>query len=81
MASDVEDRVRSTISQLSGVDPGNIGLETRIKEDLGLTDSQIAELFAAFKSQFGMGVPNDEAEKRVIDVIEYYESVAGRQAE
>ncbi len=71
----VADRVKEIVVEQLGVNPDQVTLEASFVEDLGADSLDIVELIMAFEEEFGVEVPDEEAEKlqKVGDVIRYIE--------
>ena len=69
----VEERVRSTIVDQLGVDSNKVKLNSLLIEDLGADSLDIVELIMAMEEEFGLEIPDEDAEKikSVGDVIQY----------
>jgi len=76
----VEDRVKSTIVNQLGVDIKNVKLNSSLIDDLGADSLDIVELVMAMEEEFGLEIPDEDAEKikTVGDVIKYIESKSGK---
>jgi acyl carrier protein len=77
MAS-VEERVKQIIVEQLGVDEGEVTPTASFVVDLGADSLDIVELVMAFEENFGIEIPDEEAEKirTVKDAIEYIEKHA-----
>lgn len=75
----VDDRVRSIIVEQLGVDAEEVKPEASFVEDLGADSLDTVELIMAFEEEFGIEIPDDEAEKikTVRDAITYVSNNAG----
>ena len=71
----VADRVKEIIVEQLGVNPDQVTPEAKFIEDLGADSLDTVELVMAFEEEFGVEVPDEEAEKllTVGDVIRYVE--------
>jgi acyl carrier protein len=69
----VEQKVKDIIVQQLGVDPEKVKPEASFIEDLGADSLDTVELVMAFEEEFGVEIPDDEAEKirTVGDAIKY----------
>jgi len=78
MADNIQDKVRDIIVEQLGVNPEQVTLEAKFIEDLGADSLDTVELVMAFEEEFGIDVPDDEAEKllSVGDVVRYVEENA-----
>ena len=74
----VAERVKSIIVEQLGVDEEEVTLEASFTDDLGADSLDIVELVMAFEEEFGMEIPDEEAEKlrTVGDAISYIQSNA-----
>jgi len=59
----VEERVKSIIVEQLGVDEDEVTLEASFTDDLGADSLDIVELVMAFEEEFGIEIPDEEAEK------------------
>lgn len=78
MADNIADKVRDIIVGQLGVNPEQVTPEAKFIEDLGADSLDTVELVMAFEEEFGIDVPDEEAEKllAVGDVIRYVEESA-----
>lgn len=69
----VEEKVKEIISKQLGVDAGKVTPEASFMEDLGADSLDTVELVMAFEEEFGIEIPDEDAEKisRVGDAINY----------
>ncbi|HSI65250.1 acyl carrier protein [Roseimicrobium gellanilyticum] len=76
--SNISDKVRDIIVEQLGVNPEQVTPEAKFIEDLGADSLDTVELVMAFEEEFGIDVPDEEAEKllSVADVIRYVEENA-----
>lgn len=74
----IEDRVKDIIVDQLGVNADQVTLEAKFIEDLGADSLDTVELVMAFEEEFGIDVPDEEAEKlqSVGDVVRYVEDHA-----
>ena len=63
MASDTFDRVKKIIVEQLGVEDNEVTTEASITEDLGADSLDQVELVMAFETEFGIDIPDEEAEK------------------
>jgi len=77
----VADKVKSIIVEQLGVDEEEVTQEASFTDDLGADSLDIVELVMAFEEEFGIEIPDEDAEKisNVKDAITYIESNAGDQ--
>lgn len=75
----IEDKVKNIIVEQLGVNEEQVTPEAKFIEDLGADSLDTVELVMAFEEEFGIEVPDEEAEKltSVGDVTKYIESNAG----
>ena len=76
--SDVAERVRKIVVEHLGVDAEKVTPEASFIDDLGADSLDTVELVMAFEEEFGIEIPDEDAEKitRVKEAIEYIESHA-----
>jgi acyl carrier protein len=78
----VAERVKSIIVEQLGVDEDEVTLEASFTDDLGADSLDIVELVMAFEEEFGVEIPDEDAEKisNVREAVSYIEShTAGGQ--
>jgi acyl carrier protein len=63
MASDTFDRVKKIIVEQLGVEENEVTPEASITDDLGADSLDQVELVMAFETEFGIDIPDEEAEK------------------
>ena len=73
----IDQRVRDIIVEQLGVKPDQVTPEAKFIEDLGADSLDTVELIMALEEEFGIEVPDEQAEKlqNVGDVIKYIEDV------
>ncbi len=78
----VADKVKSIIVEQLGVDEEEVTPDASFVDDLGADSLDTVELVMAFEEEFGMEIPDEEAEKlqTVGDVIKYIEEKQNKQA-
>ncbi len=71
----VEDKVRDIIVEQLGVAPEEVVPEASFIDDLGADSLDIVELVMAIEEEFGLEIPDDDAEKlqSIGDAINYVE--------
>ena len=71
----IEQRVKDIIVEQLGVKPDQVTPEAKFIEDLGADSLDTVELIMALEEEFGIEVPDEQAEKlqSVGDVIKYIE--------
>jgi acyl carrier protein len=74
--ADIEQKVKDIIINELGVDAEKVTPEASFVEDLGADSLDTVELVMAFEEEFGMEIPDEEAEKlrTVGDAISYIQS-------
>lgn len=79
MADSIESKVKDIIVEQLGVNPEQVNPDAKFIEDLGADSLDTVELVMAFEEEFGIDVPDEEAEKlqSVGDVISYIEANKG----
>jgi len=77
----VEQRVRKIIAEQLGVNEGEIKNESSFVDDLGADSLDTVELVMAFEEEFGIEIPDEDAEKitRVKEAVEYIEAHAKKK--
>ncbi|HEU4562622.1 MAG TPA: acyl carrier protein [Longimicrobium sp.] len=76
--ADIEQKVKDIIINELGVEAEKVTPEASFVEDLGADSLDTVELVMAFEEEFGMEIPDEEAEKlqTVGDAINYIQSHA-----
>jgi acyl carrier protein len=71
----IEQRVKDIIVEQLGVKPDQVTPEAKFIEDLGADSLDTVELIMALEEEFGIEVPDEQAEKlaTVGDVVKYIE--------
>jgi acyl carrier protein len=77
----IEEKVKDIIVEQLGVNPEQVTPQASFIEDLGADSLDIVELVMAFEEEFGVEVPDEDAEKlqTVGDVVKYIEERAKQQ--
>jgi acyl carrier protein len=77
----IEEKVKDIIVEQLGVNPEQVTPQASFIEDLGADSLDIVELVMAFEEEFGVEVPDEDAEKlqTVGDVIKYIEEKSLKQ--
>ena len=72
----MQDKVIKLVSDATKVDTGKISAETNFIDDLNLDSLDIVELMMKMEDEFGVEIPEEEAEglKSVKDVVTYLEA-------
>ena len=76
--SDVAERVKKIVVEHLGVEPEKVVDNANFIDDLGADSLDTVELVMAFEEEFGIEIPDEDAEKitRVKEAVEYIESHA-----
>ena len=71
----IEEKVKDIIVEQLGVNPEQVTPTASFIEDLGADSLDTVELVMAFEEEFGVEVPDEDAEKlqTVVDVVKYIE--------
>ena len=74
--SEIESRVKSIIVEKFGVSESEVTNEASFTNDLGADSLDTVELIMEFEKEFGLSIPDDQAEKigTVGDAISYIEA-------
>jgi acyl carrier protein len=72
----VTDKVKSIIVEQLGVDEEEVTPDASFVDDLGADSLDTVELVMAFEEEFGIEIPDEDAEKitRVKEAVEYIEA-------
>jgi acyl carrier protein len=75
----VDDKVKEIISKQLGVAQSEVTTEASFVEDLGADSLDTVELVMAFEEEFGIEIPDEDAEKitTVKDAIAYINNKKG----
>ncbi|HEU0013596.1 MAG TPA: acyl carrier protein [Longimicrobium sp.] len=76
--ADIEAKVKEIIINELGVDAEKVTSEASFVEDLGADSLDTVELVMTFEEEFGMEIPDEEAEKlrTVGDAISYIQNAS-----
>jgi len=76
MADNAEAKVKEIIINELGVDPEKVTAEASFVEDLGADSLDTVELVMAFEEEFGVDIPDEDAEQMrpVGDAIKYLQA-------
>lgn len=79
MSDSIEQKVKDIIVEQLGVEAEKVTSNAKFIDDLGADSLDTVELVMAFEEEFGIDVPDEEAEKlrSVEDVVAYIEKVQG----
>ena len=74
----VEERVKKIIVEQLGVEEAEVTATASFVDDLGADSLDTVELVMAFEEEFGIEIPDEDAEKitRVREAVEYIEGHA-----
>ena len=74
----IEQRVKKIVAEQLGVNEADIKNESAFVEDLGADSLDTVELVMAFEEEFGIEIPDEDAEKitRVKEAVDYIEAHA-----
>ena len=77
----VEEKVKKIIVEQLGVEESQVNPEAKFIEDLGADSLDTVELVMALEEEFGIEIPDEDAEKitRVKEAIEYIEGHAKKK--
>ena len=72
----VAEKVKSIIIEQLGVDEEEVTLDASFVDDLGADSLDTVELVMAFEEEFGLEIPDEDAEKitRVKEAVDYIQS-------
>ena len=78
MAENIEQAVKKIIAEQLGVNEAEIKNDSSFVDDLGADSLDTVELVMAFEEEFGIEIPDEDAEKitRVKEAIDYIEAHA-----
>ncbi|MEJ6717062.1 MAG: acyl carrier protein [Akkermansiaceae bacterium] len=81
MADNIQEKVTEIIVEQLGVSADQVKLESKMIEDLGADSLDAVELVMAVEEEFGIEVPDEEAEKLecVGDIVTHVEKVAAEE--
>lgn len=73
MAEDIVQRVKDLIAEALGATPSEVIPSASFIDDLGADSLDIVELVMAFEKEFGIEIPDEDAEKitTVQDAVDY----------
>ena len=75
MTIDVEKKIKETVMQQLNITEDQYNIEASFVEDLGADSLDIVELLMALEDEFGIEIPDEDAEKitTVGDAMKYIE--------
>ncbi len=70
------EKIKFIVSEQLNISPDKITLESSIIDDLGADSLDVVELVMALEENFGVEIPDEEAEKisTIGDIVNYIES-------
>ena len=76
MVTAIQPKVKEVIVEQLGVDPERVKIEASFIDDLGADSLDIVELVMAMEEEFGIEIPDEDAEKlkTVGDVSNYLQA-------
>ncbi|HSM12716.1 MAG TPA: acyl carrier protein [Thermoanaerobaculia bacterium] len=79
--STVAEKVKSIIVEQLGVEADEVTAEASFTDDLGADSLDIVELVMAFEEEFGIEIPDEDAEKigKVSEAVSYIEQHAAEK--
>ena len=79
--SDIAERVKKIVVEHLSVDESKVTDSASFIDDLGADSLDTVELVMAFEEEFGIEIPDEEAEKitRVKEAVQYIESHAKKK--
>ncbi|EPT33380.1 acyl carrier protein [Phocaeicola abscessus] len=80
--SEIASKVKSIIVDKLGVEESEVTNEASFTNDLGADSLDTVELIMEFEKEFGISIPDDQAEKiaTVGDAISYIEANSNKEA-
>ncbi len=78
--SDVAERVKRIVVEHLGVEPDKVVDSAHFSDDLGADSLDTVELVMAFEEEFGVEIPDDQAETimTVGDAVKFLEKAAAK---
>ncbi len=78
MSESSEEKIKEIIVEQLGVNADQVTREAKMIEDLGADSLDAVELVMAIEEEFGIEVPDEQAEKlsAVADIIDYVEKTS-----
>jgi acyl carrier protein len=75
------EKVKGIIVEQLGVDEDEVTMDASFTDDLGADSLDIVELVMAFEEEFGIEIPDEEAEKisTVREAVNYIDQAAGSE--
>ncbi|MDH4099106.1 MAG: acyl carrier protein [Nitrospirota bacterium] len=73
MAANVEEKVKKIVAEQLGVNQDEVSLDSSFVDDLGADSLDTVELVMALEEEFGIEIPDEDAEKiaNVKDAVNY----------
>jgi acyl carrier protein len=79
MMTTVQPKVKEVIVEQLGVDPERVKIEASFIDDLGADSLDIVELVMAMEEEFGIEIPDEDAEKlKTVGDVSNYLSAKGK---
>jgi len=77
----VEEKVKAIIAEQLGVKPEEVVPDASFVDDLGADSLDTVELVMAFEEEFGIEIPDEDAEKitKVADAIKYIDEKTAKK--
>ena len=74
--SEIQERVKAIIVDKLGVEESEVTMEASVTNDLGADSLYTVELIMEFEKEFGISIPDDQAEKiaSVGDAVAFIEA-------
>lgn len=81
--TDIDDKIKKIITEQLGVSPDEVTLTASFVDDLGADSLDVVELVMAVEEQFGLEIPDEDAEKIVTvgHVIDYITKALAEKGE
>ncbi|MBR5203979.1 MAG: acyl carrier protein [Bacteroidaceae bacterium] len=75
--SEIQERVKAIIVDKLGVEESEVTMEASFTNDLGADSLDTVELIMEFEKEFGISIPDDQAEKisTVGDAVAHIEAI------
>jgi acyl carrier protein len=79
MATETEEKVKEIVVEQLGVSADEVVLEASFIDDLGADSLDIVELVMAIEEEYGIEIPDDDAEKiqTIGDAVRYIDERTG----
>lgn len=82
MSNDVVEKVAKIVAEHLGVDLAAVQLESTFIDELGADSLDVVEIVLAFEDEFGIDIPDEDAEKitKVSQAVDYINAKLGKSA-